>query len=256
MKKHLIIFTLLTSSLALAQQPLSTTNCDITLTVQAESGTNGVAVAYNPKNNLYYTVFAGNTLYPLETHSSGGTSTATQEVGYDVRGMWYNPSKKCLEGITYNNQGSFEVRLNSDGSVSGTVAKSFSYGMGAQTVGTYAEKKKSVMFVEGTTVYFFKPETTKSTTLELKPSSNVILNTNGPMYTGVRNYEIGLLEPATMTVHLFSAGNGKETGKVKLNGSSCNSMTEGPSSFRVSYCNGHVFLFDTKERTWTGYKLF
>jgi len=247
-----------TTLFAQAQKPLSTSNCSVTLTVQGESGTNGVAVAYNPSSQTYYSVFAGNTSYPIETHTASGTSTSTQEIGHDVRGMWYNPSKKCLEGITYDNQGSFEVKLNPDGSIAGTTASNFSYGMGSQTVATYAEKKKSIMFVEGNTVYFFKPGKLSAKKVFLSPGTDLSLNTNGPIYTGVKNYEIGLVDAETMTVILFSEKTGHETARVKLNVSNCNgeSLSEYPYSFRVSYCNGRVFIFDVDLRTWTGYKLF
>lgn len=257
MNKLLLVLCLVTTMFTTAQSPLMNSNCDITLTVQGEDGTNGVSVAYNPSTQLYYTVFAGNSAYPIEVHSSSGTSIASQEVGFDVRGMWYNPSTKSLQGISYDNQGGFEIKLNTDGTIKGSVATSFSYGMEGQTVATYAAKKKAIMFVEGNTVYFFKPGKSKSKTLTLSPTDmNTTLNTNGPMYTGVKNYEIALFEAETMTVHLFSASSGKETGKVVLKAGSCDPVDDVPTYFKVSYANDRVFLFDTESRTWTGYKLF
>jgi hypothetical protein len=257
MNKILLMLGLATTMFATAQSPLTNSNCDITLTIQGEDGTNGVAVAYNPSTQLYYTVFAGNAVYPIEVHSSTGTSLSSEEIGFDVRGMWYNPGTKSLEGISYDNQGGFEIKLNADGTIKGSSASSFAYGMDGQTVATYAAKKKSIMFVEGNTVSFFKPGKNKSKTLTLTPTDmNASLNTNGPMYTGVKNYEIALFEAETMTVHLFSASNGKETGKVVLKSGKCSELGEVPSYFRVSYCNDRVFLFDTEARTWTGYKLF
>ncbi|MES2555558.1 MAG: hypothetical protein V4604_05365 [Bacteroidota bacterium] len=257
MNKLLLMLGLATTMFATAQSPLMNANCDVTLTVQGEDGTNGVSVTYNPSTALYYTVFAGNALYPIEVHSSNGTSIASESVGFDVRGMWYNPSTKALEGISYDNQGGFEIKLNADGTIKGSVATSFSYGMDGQTVATLAVKKKSIMFVEGNTVSFFKPGKNKAKTITLSPTDmNTTLNTNGPMYTGVKNYEIALFEAETMTVHLFSASSGKETGKVVLKSGSCEEIEDAPSYFRVSYCNDRVFLFDTDARTWTGYKLF
>ncbi len=257
MNKTLILLSLVTSMFASAQSPMMNSNCDVTLTVQGEEGTNGVSVTYNPTNKLYYTVFAGNSRYPIEVHNTSGTSMSTQEIGFDVRGMWYNPSTKSLQGISYDNQGGFEIKLNEDGTIKGSEATAFAYGMESQTVATYAEKKKMVMFVEGMTVYFFKPGKSKSKTLTLSPTDmNTVLNTNGPMYTGVKNYEIALFEAETMTVHLFSASSGKETGKVVLKSGSCEKIENVPDYFRVSYCNERVFLFDTESRTWTGYKLF
>lgn len=257
MKKTVLFIGLVLGLNAVAQQPLSQANCDITLAIQAENGTNGVSVTYNPSSKLYYTAFAGNSSYPLEIFDASGKFISTQEIGYDSRGLWYNPSTKSLEGIMYDNMGSFSLLLNSDGGISGAKETSFSYGMSGQTVAGFSEKKKMLLFVEGNSAYFFKPGKLKSKTVMLSPNNpNADLNTNGPIYTGVKNYEIGLLEASTMTVHLFNGSSGKETGSVKLNTGTCGELGEVPSYFRVSYCNNHVFLFDTDSRQWTGYKIF
>lgn len=239
-----------------AQQPLSNSNSTLTLTINGESGTNGLAVAYNPKNNLYYSIFAGNEVYPLETHTANGTTIASQEAGCDARGMWYNPKKKCLEGILYGNNGMVTLKLDANGKIEGSVLSSFSFGMDDQTVATYAEKKKAVMFVEGNKVSFFKPGSTTSKTVFLTMSSGVELNTNGPAYTGVKNYEIALLESGGNVVHLFSEKTGEETGKVKLNFNNLGEDFEIPSFFRVSYTNNMLFVYDVNSRTWSGFKLF
>jgi hypothetical protein len=250
-----ILFSVISLTTAWAQTPLSNSDCDVTLTIQADNGTNGVAVTYNPSNQLYYTVFAGNAEYPLETHDVNGNSIATQAMGFDVRGLWYNPATKQLEGITYNNEGSYVVTLDDRGMIAGTKMVDFSYGMESQTVATYAGKKKGLMFIEDKTVYFFKPGKLSAKKVELKTYMNY-LNTNGPIWTGVKNYEIGLFDPETAMIRLFSASSGKETGAVALNVAECNELDDMPYSFRVSYCNDRVFLFDTYSRTWTGYKLF
>ena len=257
MKTTVLFIGLALGMNTIAQQPLSQANCDITLAIQADNGTNGVAVAYNPTSQLYYTAFAGNSVYPLEIFDASGKFISTQEIGYDARGLWYNPSTKSLEGITYDNKGSFSLLLNADGGISGAKESAFSYGMEGQTVAGYSEKKKMLLFVEGTTAYFFKPGKAKYKSVYLTWNDpGIELNTNGPIYTGVKNYEIGLFEASTMTVHLFNGKTGKETGSVKLNTGMCGELGESPSYFRVSYCNNHVFLFDTESREWTGYKIF
>lgn len=257
MKKGVLFIGLLVGMNALGQTPVSRANCDLTLAIEESGGTNGVAVAYNPASNLYYTAFAGNSVYPLEIFDASGKFISSQEIGYDARGLWYNPATKSLEGIMYDNMGSFSMKLNTDGGISNSTEKPFSYGMEGQTVGSFNEKKKMILFVEGTTAYMFKPGKTKSKTVTLSPANaNADLNTNGPIFTGVKNYEIGLFEAETMTVHLFSASSGKETASVKLSGGTCGEIGNPPTYFRVSYCNQRVFLFDTESRQWTGYKIF
>lgn len=237
-----------------AQTPLSSSNCSLTLTISNEDdGTNGVAVAYNPTNNLYYTVFAGNAVYPIETHTTSGASINSQDANFDCRGLWYNPTTKCLEGISYGNAGSIKILLDGTGKIIGTEESTFSYGMEGQTVAVYAEKKKSLMFVESSSVYFFKPGKSKYKSVYLTMNDpGINLNTNGAAYTGVKNYEIAILEASGNVVHLFSAKTGKETGQVKLN---TNEM-ELPSFFNASYANNLFFVFDVNARTWSGFKLF
>jgi hypothetical protein len=236
-----------------AQTPLSSSNCSLTLSVSnEEDGTNGVAVAYNPTNNLYYTIFAGNAEYPIETHTTSGASINSQDANFDCRGLWYNPTTKCLEGISYGNTGSMKFLLDGTGKIMGTKETTFSYGMEAQTVAVYAEKKKALMFVEGITVSFFKPGKAKAKTLTLDFPSDLNLNTNGAAYTGVKNYEIAIMEAGVNVVHLFSAKTGKETGQVKLD----TKDMELPSFFNASYANNLFFVFDVNARTWSGYKLF
>lgn len=257
MKKLILFVGLVLSVQAMAQQPLSRSNCDITLAIQDDSGTNGVAVTYNPATKLYYTAFAGNSAYPLEIFDASGKFISTQEIGYDSRGLWYNPSTKKLEGISYDNAGTFSISLNTDGGISGATEQAFSYGMEGQTVAAFSEKKKSILFVEGLTAYIFKPGKLKYKMVTLMPDNyDAELNSNGPIYTGVKNYEIGLFEASTMTVHLFNGSSGKETAAVKLTSGTCGEIGVVPTYFRVSYCNNHVFLFDTDSRQWTGYKLF
>lgn len=239
-----------------AQQPLSTSNSTLKLTINDESGTNGLAVVYNAKNNLYYSIFAGNEVYPLETHTANGSTIASQEAGFDARGMWYNSKKNCLEGIMFGNNGTITLKLDATGKIEGSNLSSFSYGMGEQTVATYAEKKKAIMFVEGNNVSFFKPGSTKAKTISLLVPSGVSLNTNGPAYTGVKNYEIALLESGGNVVHLFSEKTGEETGKVKLNFNNLGDDFEIPLLYRVSYTNNMLFVYDVNSRTWSGFKLF
>lgn len=257
MNKILLALGVTMALSAHAQSPLTSANCDVTLSVKGTGGTNGVSVSYNPVNKVYYTAFAGNQSYPLEIHDASGKSISTQESGYDLRGLWYNPKTKSLQGISYNNQGSFEMKINADGTLKGSVKSDFSYGMGMQTVGTYVAAKKSVMFVEGNTVSFFKIGTLKVKTVILSPSNpNVELNTNGPMYTGVKNYEIALFDADSESVYLFSAKTGKQTGKVRLNTGTCGEIYNVPGNFRVSYANDRVFLFDTETRNWKGFSIF
>ncbi len=240
----------------IAQVPFSQAVCDVMLQVKSEEGTNGLAVAYNPTARLYYSVFAGNGAYPLEVHNLNGESIYQLEIGYDVRGMWYDPKTKSLEGITYNNEGGFVFNLNQAGEPEGSRLTDFSYGMDAQSVGVYAEKLKMVMFAQNGTVSFFKKGKAgvkKQVVLSLPGDVGII--ENAPMYTGIKGFELAFLDQNSALVHYFNGKTGSYSGSTILNIGKCAEVNEWPWGFRVSYCNNRVFIFDVLTRTWTGYKL-
>lgn len=257
MKKQLflIAFTLMyaAGSFVQAQLPLSLSSSDISLPIYSGSGNNGLAVAYNPEKDLYYTSFAGNAHYPIEVFDRYGSSKSSGEIGADIRGMWYNPTAKRLEGILYNNTGSYFISLGYDGKPLSNNITAFSYGMDPQSVATYDPVKKKVIFVESGIVYLFKPLSLKAKKIKLQPAAEGVSLVEVPLWTGVKGYELGLLGAGETVLYLFNIKNGRQTARIKLDDYF---GIETISAFNVSYCNGHVWLYDKNSRSWYGYPVF
>ena len=100
----LSVLVLFTSYLAQAQTPLSTAILDITLQCAGGTG-NRTGIAFNPNQQLYYSVNAGNTSYPIETFDITGAQVSTVSQGFDYRGAWWNPNTSVLEGNGHANLG-------------------------------------------------------------------------------------------------------------------------------------------------------
>jgi len=255
MKQLLFIATLLFAGISNAQNLKTKAVCDQTLAIQSESGTNGLGVVFDSKERIYYTAFAGNMSYPLEAFTESGTLKYSAELGVDARGFWYNPTTKKLEGFSYDNGGMFQVTLVG-GAASTTLDADKTYGEDSQAVGVYCDKLKSVMFVSDGEARFYKKPGGKAKVVTLTMANADALNMRGPIYTGVKGKEIGLLNYETMEVEFYSASSGKKAGSVLLDTEACVSEIDVPYSFRVAYANGKVWVFDTDSRQWLGFSIW
>lgn len=256
----LFIATALFAVVSHAQTLMSSADCSIQLNIKGGGGTNGMAVAYNPIAKFYYAVFAGNASYPMEIFDSKGKYIKTQEVGFDARGFWYQPLTKSLDGILYDNNGTFSLELSSSGMIGQSKTGNFSYGADGNAVFTYNPVfKKALNITENLEAHIYTPNTAKKEVVKLKAENYMgDLNVNGPVFTAVKGKEIGLLDGNTMTMYFFDIKTGKSTGKVKLNVGNCLNAEEfyGPTYFRVSYANDKVWIFDADLRMWMGFTIW
>lgn len=259
MKKNIsLIFLLFVVGSGFAQTLLSSATCSIQLVIESYDGNNGVAVAYNPLSKNYYAVYAGNAQFALETFRENGEFVATQDVGFDVRGMWFNEKNKQLEGITYSNNGTFSMEISNSGMIGQGKSNVFDYGQPANSVMTFNQKQSSVLYVsESGTATIYKLGKKKSKEVNLQLGSNADeFNLNGPIYTSVKGKEIGLLNWKENTVYFFDQKSGKNTGKVSLQIATCSNGMNAPTYFCVSYCNDKVWLYDKESRTWFGFDIW
>lgn len=227
----------------------------LTLKIEQSSGTNGAAVAYNPVSELYYCVMAGNASYPLEVFDKNGNGVYQTNAGVDMRGIWWNPKTKTLEGNGYGESGivSFAMDENDYPSLGiQTVFPGGDHQADAQSVGTFDSKKNLIMYYNQGVLYSYKRsngQLAKKTILN-NPSEN---NTNAytVVYTGVKKMEVGLLDYTNNKVLLFNSKTGHQTATIHLPNSATTNH-----AFRFSYANKYVLLYDTDSRSWTGYKIF
>jgi hypothetical protein len=190
-------------------------------------GYNGVAVAFDPYNKVYYATFAGNASYPLAKFNANGGLISYDEVGSDVRGLWYNVKKAKLEFNKY--KGLNQPQDNS--------------------VGAYDLMNDKVYYWDGNYIYKYNNSTgaLESKVSVLRNSRNVFSGYS-LIYTGITGKEIGLLLPTEKKIFLFDKNTGGQKGEIKLP-----TTAVVDDQFNFSFANNLIWLFDINSRIWTGY---
>jgi hypothetical protein len=247
MKRYLTGIALLFVLTAFAQ-PKTPSGVSIQLRLQSDEGTNGCAVAWNPKQKLYYTIIAGNEIYPIDIFDERGTWKNQKQSGVDARGLWYNSKSGKLGGRSFAGD-LVEWNLSSSGEPQNFVVTG-SIDMEGQQVTTLGAKGTMYVYKEGTIVkYSAKGKEEGSVILEADFNEETH-NTYSMGFTGVKNYEFVLVNLTNTALEFFNL-KGKRTATVNLPG-------EVPyaENFQFSFANNHVWLYDIDTRTWSGYKVF
>lgn len=232
-----------------------------------EGGANGASVVYNPKEKLYYAAQAGNKVFPLIIFDKSGTivSKEGQETLIDVRGLWYNPKSKRIEGNGYDDAGWFYYDLDKSGLPEQLVTtKEGLYQPDKNSPGVLNTDDDEVLFLDGMNVVCYKTDGTdkrKVIQVHLGSSSpgegtqisasdfDDNYNTRSIIYTGIKGAEIGFLNVTKKQVELYDIKSGYMSQVIKI-----------PASFTIetffnfSYSNGIYWLFDKQTRKWMGYK--
>ena len=255
MKLGLILgtFVLITTAYSVAQNFNSAPSESLSLEIGGKNGNNGLAVVYNKKKDIYYSVFAGNASYPVEVHKANGMSIYSNKIGVDVRGMWYDKKCKCLTGTVYGNKKTYKLDLDKTGMPLSTTTEAKSYGLEGQghTVGS----KKYIYSLNtlGVVLKMKKSgDVSKGIAIKRDYSDFSNLNKNGIVYTGIKGFEIGFINVRTSSLELFSEKTGRLTKSIKIDLMSGKGM---PSNFNVAYANKHLFIFDKQTRNWKGFKI-
>lgn len=231
-------------------------------------GTRGASVAWNPLTKKYYAAMAGNAAYPLCIFDATGKRLSSDDLSTeaDVRGLWFNPLKKTIQGNCYNEFGWFSYELDAKGFV--TDNEFILEGMNqpdAQSVGAYIPGKNKIAFVNAGQVYYYNMKdgvpddpftihwgrTSKDGVDETADETETpeAYNTTTVVYTGIKNAELGFLNTIDMQIELYSMTTGFMTQTLKLP-----DTAPVNSTFNFAYCNGTYWLFSMEERTWTGYR--
>lgn len=217
---------------------------------------NNSGVGYNPLLNLYYGVRAGNSTFPLETWTATGTPLYQTTAGFDWRGMWWNPTTNQLEGNGYNTSGLWKADLNGSGYALNTGTSIFS-GMNQpdpQSCGDLDPVAYEVLYYFNGSVYRYSRATNAflgSYPLTGTPTAIGNLNTTTLMYTGCVGKEIALLDYVNKAIYVYNKANGAYAGTSQLPASAVTT-----NSFRTSWANCRVWLFNLTNYTWNSYKIF
>jgi len=231
-------------------------------------GTRGACVVWHPLQKKYYAAMAGNVAYPLGVFDATGKKLSADSLNTnaDIRGLWYNPQKKRIEGNSYNDFGWFSYALNAKGIPGETDV--FLDGMNqpdVQSVGAYSIARQQVLFLYNGNVYFYSINgdvldktlqiqwgRTKSDgpgEEEEETSTPEDYNSTTVVFTGLKGAELGFLNITEMQIELYNIEDGFLSKKLKLpDEASMNAM------FNFAYTNGIYWLYNIEERKWSGYK--
>ena len=232
-------------------------------------GTRGASVAWHPGQKKYYAVMAGNMEYPIAVFDATGkrVSGKNDEAMIDVRGLWYNPVSKRIEGNAYGENGWFYYKLNSLGMIeSNEVLFEGQNQPTEQCVGAHNTTDKKIMFLNGSQVYYYDisnaipggdalilhwGRVAKDGESEDEEPTEASENHNSStiVFTGVAGAEIGALNIDIKQIELYNKKDGFMTQILKLPDTA---TTEG--MFNFAFANGIYWLFDMETRIWTGYK--
>lgn len=245
------------SSATWAQELIQYPAASLQLEMKGLGGKNGASVAYNPDNDLYYAVIAGNSTYPMETFSGSGKNLYSAEAYNDMRGLWWNPKDKALEGNCYADGGIISVGLMPNGWAGAgnkVIFAGSSHQPSEQAVGTFDPKKKEILYYNEGSIFGYarKDGAITSTYFFLSlPVDVTDINWTTLIFTGVKGKELGVLDYQLKKIYLFNRKDGTHAGTVNLPAS-----VTTYDVFNFSYANGYVFLFDQEARKWVGYKIF
>lgn len=227
---------------------------DISLTFVSMDGTNASGVTFNPDDSLYYALIAGNATYPLETFSKTGTPLAQAIIGFDSRGLWWNPEQHQAEINGYDAGGLYIPDLDPNGYLLGTGINPFT-GMNqpnAQSCGAFDWGDNEIIYYDNGSIYRYdRLNCNLLGSFALTGFSNwTNVNSTSVIFTGCGGKEIGVLDYVNKQVLLFRKADGSLAMTIDLPSSAITN-----SMFRFAYANGRVWLYDIVTRTWYAYRM-
>jgi hypothetical protein len=250
------LILLISTGILHAQRPYSNVKGHaIEYTMAQDGGTNGAAVAWNARFQVYFCVIAGNEGFPMEAFDASGANAMQGSAMFDWRGIWYNPKTKSIEGNGYGESG-WQTLVTED-ATQPTATREIVSGMNQpneQAVGAYDFVAKQVVFWDAdnqSLAMYSRKKPSKVTSLALTFNCDVSdLNYTSVGFTGVKGYEFVLLDVVAAKLRFFDRS-GKETAATQLpDGAPLN------DSFAFSFANNHAFLYDKDNRVWYGFKVF
>lgn len=237
-------------------QPINNPVADIELIISSTAGNNGVAVMWNPDNNLYYTAFGGNADFTLDVFSPDGKCIHSQSIGLDIRGLNYSRKSHCLIGNAYDDKGYFRILLDENG-IPVSKAERYLSGMhqpAMQSVGMMDESEKLMYFREGLTIFSYRISDGKNiSSFPLIGISESEINKcvgSCILYTAVSGFEFAVVNLYNAKTYFFDL-EGRFVHSISIS-----YALEIHDNLNLSFANNHIWFYNKELRKWTGYKVF
>lgn len=255
MKKLILLLIGITvSQFQYAQTPLPTATLELQL-VGTGGTTNRSGIAYNPNQQLYYSVNAGSSGYNIQTFDAVGNLVSTVTQGFDYRGCWWNPNTNTLEGNGYSSTGIWIQNLDASYypiSGSGTVDIPSTSGPNAQSCADYDFDDDQIIYHNSGTIYIHTRATNALVTsfpITGLPVATSNLNYTSVAYTGIPGMELGVYDYINKSFYFISKADGSYQYTCQLPGTA-----PGQNYLKMGFENEYVWIFDGS-LTWNGYKV-
>ncbi len=236
-----------------AQTALPTATLELTLTTSGGTS-NRSGISYNPNQQLYYSVNAGNSSYPIETFDGNGNLVASTSQGFDYRGAWWNPNTNQLEGNGYSSLGIWTQNLDANffaiGSGTNTVPSTS--GPDAQSCGDYDPIDDEILYYNAGIIYRHARSTNtvvSSVSVTGLPVATNNLNWNTIAYTGIPGAEAGLYDYVNKAFYFVNKTTGAFVATCQLPGTA-----PAADYLKMGFENEYLWLYNGVNQ-WQGYKV-
>lgn len=226
------------------------------LSLQCVGGTdNRSSIAFNPNQQLYYSVIAGSVGYHIETYDQNGNPVNSVLQGFDYRGLWWNSNSNKLEGNGYNTFGIWtqDLDINSHPYPTGSHELYGVSGPNPQCAGDYDWNDDEIIYYYNGAIFRYDRTSHNqigNQTISNLPTAITNINKTNVVYTGIPGMEVGIYDYNNKALYFID----KNTGVYQA---TCQLPQSAPAAnmFRVAFANNHLWLYDTQDSQWKGYEV-
>lgn len=225
------------------------------------SAVDGACVAWHPVQKKYYAGMVGGPNELMRIFNEKGEPVDSCSTLANLRGLWYNPDKKLLEGNAVEHKGWFTYTLSKKGRPEKLVPVFYSYAVAnEQSVGAYlnVDSLGTVAFLFDISVQFFdaaKGVFISAVTLpELYGDTKYENNEAGLTHTALV-LATGMPEAELAFVNVYK----RRIDFIKLGKGYSHSLTipqQQPlyGAFNTAFANGILWMYDQQKKVWNGYQ--
>lgn len=256
-------FTLLTMLALLVSAHLFTQDCntldlafsDVVLPASVDMGgtANRSGVAYNPVFQLYYSVNAGASDYPIDAYAESGVLLANPIQDFDYRGLWYNSLAGTIEGNGFGSNGIAIQALNvNDGHPTGSASAILPVNQpNSQSAGDFDPSTNQIVYYDNGVIFRYNRADNSfvdSFSIQGLPVALADVNFNTLVYVGCPNKEYGIYDYVNRRLMYVNKTTGQYGGFTQLPVSAPER-----NGFGMSYARNRFFLFDAASLEWRAY---
>lgn len=227
---------------------------DIQLEASLNTGTaNRSGVAFHPVFQVYYSVNAGSTTYPIDAYDADGNILVSPASGFDYRGLWFNPVTTFIEGNGFNDQGVASHNLApGTGNPTGSITALLPVAQPSdQSCGDIDPENNYLIYYFNGEIYRYNRTDNSSVdvlTITGLPSELAEINTTGIVYVGCPGKEYAIYNYVDKQLLYINQSNGEYAGFTQLPVSA-----PGVDRFNMSFANNRLFLYNRNENRWESY---